>query len=106
MSVLVEQQDEQINVIETTAAAVEKDTEAGLVTLLICSCLLYLSTSQSPIHRKGRRLSTRSPQEALDMLRYILGPPHHHCHRGRGRDPQGDEEVDVWTQLAPCRIRL
>ncbi|KAI0957404.1 hypothetical protein AcW1_005809 [Taiwanofungus camphoratus] len=31
MSVLVEQQDEQINVIETAAAAVEKDTEAGLV---------------------------------------------------------------------------
>jgi len=30
MSVLVEQQDETINVIETTAAAVEKDTEAGL----------------------------------------------------------------------------
>jgi hypothetical protein len=31
MSVLVEQQDETINVIETTAAAVEKDTEAGYV---------------------------------------------------------------------------
>ncbi|KAH9952156.1 t-SNARE [Amylocystis lapponica] len=30
MSVMVEQQDEQINVIETTAASVEKDTEAGL----------------------------------------------------------------------------
>lgn len=30
MSVLVEQQDETINVIETQAAAVEKDTEAGL----------------------------------------------------------------------------
>ncbi|KIM80727.1 hypothetical protein PILCRDRAFT_821985 [Piloderma croceum F 1598] len=30
MSVLVEQQDETINVIETTAGAVEKDTEAGL----------------------------------------------------------------------------
>jgi len=30
MSVLVEQQDEMINVIETTAGAVEKDTEAGL----------------------------------------------------------------------------
>jgi len=30
MSVLVEQQDETINVIETTATAVEKDTEAGL----------------------------------------------------------------------------
>ncbi|PCH38127.1 t-SNARE [Wolfiporia cocos MD-104 SS10] len=30
MSMLVEQQDEQINVIETTAAVVEKDTEAGL----------------------------------------------------------------------------
>ncbi|EPT06095.1 hypothetical protein FOMPIDRAFT_41504 [Fomitopsis schrenkii] len=30
MSVLVEQQEEQINVIETTAAAVEKDTELGL----------------------------------------------------------------------------
>jgi len=30
MSILVEQQDEQINVIETTAAAVEKDTEVGL----------------------------------------------------------------------------
>jgi len=30
MSILVEQQDEVLNVIETTAAAVEKDTEAGL----------------------------------------------------------------------------
>jgi len=30
MSILVEQQDETINVIETTAANVEKDTEAGL----------------------------------------------------------------------------
>lgn len=30
MSILVEQQDETINVIETTAATVEKDTEAGL----------------------------------------------------------------------------
>jgi len=30
MSVMVEQQDEQINVIETTAASIEKDTEAGL----------------------------------------------------------------------------
>ncbi|KAH9934668.1 t-SNARE [Fomitopsis serialis] len=30
MSVLVEQQEEQINVIETTAASVEKDTELGL----------------------------------------------------------------------------
>jgi len=30
MSILVEQQDETINNIETTAAAVEKDTEAGL----------------------------------------------------------------------------
>jgi syntaxin 1B/2/3 len=29
MSILVEQQDETINVIETTAANVEKDTEAG-----------------------------------------------------------------------------
>lgn len=29
MSVLVEQQDETINVIETQAAAVEKDTEQG-----------------------------------------------------------------------------
>ena len=29
MSVLVEQQEEHINVIETTAAAVEKDTELG-----------------------------------------------------------------------------
>jgi len=31
MSVLVEQQDETINVIETQAAGVEKDTEVGLV---------------------------------------------------------------------------
>ncbi|OCH95042.1 t-SNARE [Obba rivulosa] len=30
MSILVEQQDEQINIIETTAASVEKDTEIGL----------------------------------------------------------------------------
>lgn len=32
MSVLVEQQDETINVIETTAGNVEKDTEVGYVT--------------------------------------------------------------------------
>lgn len=31
MSVLVEQQDETINVIETQAAGVEKDTEVGYV---------------------------------------------------------------------------
>ena len=31
MSVLVEQQDETIHVIETTAATVEKDTELGSV---------------------------------------------------------------------------
>lgn len=31
MSVLVEQQDETINNIETQAATVEKDTEAGYV---------------------------------------------------------------------------
>ncbi|EMD38443.1 hypothetical protein CERSUDRAFT_113604 [Gelatoporia subvermispora B] len=30
MSIMVEQQDEQINIIETTAAEVEKDTEVGL----------------------------------------------------------------------------
>ena len=29
MSILVEQQDETINVIQTQAAGVEKDTEAG-----------------------------------------------------------------------------
>ena len=34
MSVLVEQQDETINVIETTAAQVEKDTEVGYVKFL------------------------------------------------------------------------
>lgn len=33
MSVLVEQQDETINVIESTAANVEKDTEVGSVIL-------------------------------------------------------------------------
>ena len=31
MSILVEQQDDTINVIETTAASVEKDAEAGYV---------------------------------------------------------------------------
>lgn len=31
MSILVEQQDEQINVIETQAAGVEVDTEVGYV---------------------------------------------------------------------------
>ena len=31
MSILVEQQDEQINVIHTTAASVEKDVEVGCV---------------------------------------------------------------------------
>jgi hypothetical protein len=35
MSVLVEQQDETINVIETQAAGVEKDTEAGYVHVIV-----------------------------------------------------------------------
>jgi hypothetical protein len=42
MSLVVEQQDEVINVIETQAAGVEKDTEAGYVIHLI-SCLCGVS---------------------------------------------------------------
>jgi hypothetical protein len=41
MSVLVEQQDETINVIETTAAAVEKDTEAGYVNFGSAACTSF-----------------------------------------------------------------
>jgi hypothetical protein len=43
MSVLVEQQDETINVIETTATAVEKDTEAGYVHFYPTPCILLIT---------------------------------------------------------------
>lgn len=41
MSVLVEQQDETINVIETTAATVEKDVEVGYVGSCITALCRY-----------------------------------------------------------------
>jgi syntaxin 1B/2/3 len=47
MSILVEQQDETINAIETTAGAVEKDVEQGFVLPLVTgvACLLIVYSS-------------------------------------------------------------
>lgn len=49
MSILVEQQEETINAIETTAAAVEKDTEAGYARSLLVgnktNMILLVSTT-------------------------------------------------------------
>jgi hypothetical protein len=61
MSVLVEQQDEQINVIEEQAAVVEKDTEAGYNSLFILELReTHISppacnTPKRPWTRQGQR---------------------------------------------------
>jgi hypothetical protein len=59
MSVLVEQQDDTINVIETQAHGVEKDTEAGYVSLIISAsrvsspALTVLGTPKKLLNRPG-----------------------------------------------------
>lgn len=91
MSVLVEQQDEQINVIEEQAAVVEKDVEAGYVSLRVHfgrkKLTTYATVSfQSAIYRKGRRFRQSSTEEEVDLLHHLLDSPHYHrdCggHRG------------------------
>ena len=42
MSLVVEQQDEVINVIETQAAGVEIDTEAGYVLINLCYSIFHV----------------------------------------------------------------
>lgn len=90
MSILVEQQDEQINVIETQAAGVEVDTEVGYVSFnLLDRTHPEQHSVQSWLHRKSRRLRTRRTEKALDLRRYH---PHraHHCGRHRWyRSQQG-----------------
>lgn len=90
MSILVEQQDEQINVIETQAAGVEVDTEVGYVNFYFLHRTHPEQHSvQSRLHRKSRRLRTRRTEKALDLRRYH---PHraHHCRRHRWyRSQQG-----------------
>lgn len=42
MSLVVEQQDEVINIIETQAAGVEKDTEVGYVFISLCYLVFHV----------------------------------------------------------------
>ncbi len=42
MSLVVEQQDEVINIIESQAAGVEVDTEAGYVFISLCYSILHV----------------------------------------------------------------
>ena len=106
MSVLVEQQDEQLNVIETTAAAVEKDTEVGSVdgppNFSSYDHLrdAALAPSQTWVHRESRRVRPVSEEEALDLLHHLshrrhhYRRRHHHCRQ---------EQVDAQVRLRAMR---
>lgn len=90
MSILVEQQDEQINVIETQAAGVEVDTEVGFVNFqFLRRTHLEKHSVQSWLHRESRCLRTRRTEKALDLRRYH---PHraHCCGRHRWYRSQQD----------------
>lgn len=72
MSVLVEQQDETINVIETTAAAVEKDTEVGCVCRAVASPGIVL-TDHPPLdwdtpRKRSIRLALRAGSDGFALL--------------------------------------
>jgi len=64
MSILVEQQDETINVIETQAAAVEKDMEVGYVFI----CLRLCSTD---VHRLSYTDKAVTSAKAARKKRWI-----------------------------------
>ena len=86
MSVMVEQQDETINVIETTAAAVEKDVEVGYVDFgLRCGAGIDFEL-QSQLHGEGCGFGAGSTKEALDLLHPCPRHPCNHWYRcGRCR---------------------
>lgn len=100
MSVLVEQQDETINVIETTAATVEKDVEVGYVGFQrsYYDEILIMLFVQSELHREGCGFCKSSTQEALDLLYPYT---HHSCHYRYHRRcrcvKQHQEELDFWS---------
>lgn len=75
MSVLVNQQDESIDVIEHTAATVQGHTEAGCAPSISTSLmhLTYLHQQLGSDGESGCTCARRSPQ-ALDLL---LPLPHH-----------------------------
>jgi len=80
MSVLVQQQDESINAIDTTAAQVEHNTEAGLV--LTRMFIRLMSDNQYPCRfipqsaadRKGSSACPQGATHALDLFHHY---PHH-----------------------------
>jgi hypothetical protein len=83
MSVLVEQQDETIQAIETAAGGVEKDTEAGYVNRIAKASAIANSLSQSWIHREGRHIGPWRPQKAVDLFHPHSRHPRHRWHRRR-----------------------
>ncbi|KAI0065477.1 hypothetical protein BV25DRAFT_1693597 [Artomyces pyxidatus] len=110
MSILVEQQDEIINVIEAQAGEVEKDVEVG------CACSLSFgarsaltsSTVQTWVHRQGRGFRARSTEKALDLLHHHPHSPHHrwYCHRGCRHQQQQKVDTRCRTLLLPTAPRI
>ena len=99
---MVEQQDETINVIETTAAAVEKDVEVGYVDSgLRCGAGIDFEL-QSQLHGEGCGFGAGSTKEALDLLHPLPHHRHYHRHRRRGLRSE-EQELDGWRRFL-CTI--
>lgn len=80
MSIMVEQQSEVIDNIETTAASAEKDMEAGYVVTLLHLTISNV-TLQSWPHRQGHLLCSCRKKKAMDLLHSNTHHPSHCCHR-------------------------
>lgn len=76
MSILVEQQDETIEAIQTAAMSVEKDTEVGYVQAFSSRFMCLISAIKIAIHRQSRCFGSSCTQEAVDLLRHHS---HHPC---------------------------
>lgn len=59
MSILVEQQNETIDVIQTAAMSVEKDTEVGCVAFRVISCHSLAFLKRNPGYNTQTRQSLR-----------------------------------------------
>jgi hypothetical protein len=109
MSVLVEQQDETITAIETTAGNVQKDTEAGYIPFSLALLAVLIAISQSRLYREGRGISPCCSQEAVDMLHSHIGHPGnrgHHRGSCRHQQPSHKQKLKKFALFGPSDFSL
>jgi hypothetical protein len=83
MSVLVAEQDETVQTIETTAAHVEKDTETGSVLYTVALLLYSRFFCQTPTHRRCCYMGARSTEKENDLPSHSIDHYYHYCYRPR-----------------------